>query len=192
MVYLDPMTEPYLNDISIAIRFPPTGVEDSSIRSSIWSYTIENNAFLIKIINLEPLIKPPLLLTCHATTPCSMATCHRSKNSFVLTCIISGYWMNTIQQFVLSSNKSIPRGKAETHWTQFDNAARFFSFWKLIKQPMKGNFKRYVDQTIQNVIAFLNIWKTQTGIKVIGQRKSKNLVALSNRIRCVSAFNYTV
>jgi hypothetical protein len=46
---------------------------------------------------------------------------------------------------------------AETHRTPFDNAARFFSFWKLIKQPMKGNFKRYVEKITQNVKALLNI-----------------------------------
>ena len=28
-----------------------------------------------------------------------------------------------------------------------------------IKQSMKGNFKRYVDQMTQNVITRLNIWK---------------------------------
>jgi hypothetical protein len=50
---------------------------------------------------------------------------------------------------------------------------------------MRANFKRYVDQISQNVIALLNIWKIWTRIKVIGQRKSKNRVALSNRVRCV-------
>ena len=50
--------------------------------------------------------------------------------------------------------------KAETHRTRFDNAARFFRFWKLIEQPVKGNFKRCVDPITQNVIKLLNIWKT--------------------------------
>jgi hypothetical protein len=30
---------------------------------------------------------------------------------------------------------------------------------KLIKQPMRANFKRYVDQITQNVLTLLNIWK---------------------------------
>ena len=33
----------------------------------------------------------------------------------------------------------------------------FLVFESLIKQPMKINFKRYVDQITQNVIALLNI-----------------------------------
>jgi hypothetical protein len=78
--------------------------------------------------------------------------------------------------------------KVQTHRTRFDNATRFFSFWKLIKQPKRGNFERYVDQITQNVIALLNIWKILTRIKVIGQWKSKNRVALSNRVRCVWTF----
>jgi hypothetical protein len=46
-----------------------------------------------------------------------------------------------------------------THRTRFDNATRFFSFWKLIKQPMRTNFERYVDQITQNVIPLPHIWK---------------------------------
>jgi hypothetical protein len=34
---------------------------------------------------------------------------------------------------------------------------------------MRANFETYVDQTTQNVIALLNVWKIQTRIKVIGQ-----------------------
>jgi hypothetical protein len=49
--------------------------------------------------------------------------------------------------------------KVQTHRTRFDNATQFFSFWKLIKQPMRANLKRYVDQIAQNVIMLLNIWK---------------------------------
>jgi hypothetical protein len=50
---------------------------------------------------------------------------------------------------------------------------------------MRANFKRYVDQITQNVITLLNIWEILTRIKVIVQWKSKNRVALSNRVRCV-------
>jgi hypothetical protein len=49
--------------------------------------------------------------------------------------------------------------KVQTHRTRFGNATRFFSFWKLIEQPMRANFERYVEQVTQNVIALLNIWK---------------------------------
>jgi hypothetical protein len=73
--------------------------------------------------------------------------------------------------------------KVQTHRTRFDNAKRFFSFWKLIKQPMIANFERYADQITQNVI---------TRIKVIGQWKSKNRVALSNRVRCVWTLKLSV
>jgi hypothetical protein len=55
--------------------------------------------------------------------------------------------------------KNSLRIKVQTHRTRIDNATRFFSFWKLIKQPMRANFERYVDQITQNVITLLNIWK---------------------------------
>jgi hypothetical protein len=78
--------------------------------------------------------------------------------------------------------------KVHTDRMRFDNATRFFSFWKLIKQPVRANFERYVDQITQNVITLRNICKIETRIKVIGQWKSKNRVALSNRVRCVWIF----
>jgi hypothetical protein len=53
---------------------------------------------------------------------------------------------------------------------------------------MRANFEKYVDQISQNVLTLLNIWKIQTRIKVIGQWKSKNRVALPNRVRCVWTF----
>jgi hypothetical protein len=81
------------------------------------------------------------------------------------------------------------RLKGETHQTRFDNAARFFSFLKLIKQPMKGNFKRYVDQITQNIIALLNLNITKTpGSKVSVSENRKT--AFSNRVRCVSPFKF--
>jgi hypothetical protein len=43
--------------------------------------------------------------------------------------------------------------------TRRDSTMRLFSFWKLIKQPITTNSKRYVDQITQNVITLLNIWK---------------------------------
>jgi hypothetical protein len=42
-------------------------------------------------------------------------------------------------------------------WNIIGPDTPFFSFWKLIKQPMRANFERYVDQITQNVIAPLNI-----------------------------------
>jgi hypothetical protein len=56
--------------------------------------------------------------------------------------------------------------KVQTHRTRFDNATRFFSFWKLIKQPMRAKFKRYVDQITRNVITLLNNWKFKLGSKL--------------------------
>jgi hypothetical protein len=55
---------------------------------------------------------------------------------------------------------------------------------------MRENFEKYVDQITQNVTALLNIWKIQIRIRVIGQWKSKNRVALSNRVRCVWTFSW--
>ena len=55
------------------------------------------------------------------------------------------------------------------------------------KQPMKEDFKRYVDQITQNVIALLHICH----LKNLNQDQSyrsvkiKNCAALSNRVRCV-------
>jgi hypothetical protein len=80
--------------------------------------------------------------------------------------LLSFIWRSLFWQSASRCRPKIVRSllKAETHRTRFDNAARFFSFWKLIKQPMNGNFKRYVDQITQNVIALLNIWKTRTTV----------------------------
>jgi glutathione peroxidase-family protein len=50
----------------------------------------------------------------------------------------------------------LTKGRDNRPW--FDNAARFL-IWTLIKQQMKWNFQRYVNQITQNVIALLNIWK---------------------------------
>jgi hypothetical protein len=52
----------------------------------------------------------------------------------------------------------VPCIKAETHHGRDLTTRRDFSVFEInMKQPMKGNFKRYVDQITQNVITLLNI-----------------------------------
>jgi hypothetical protein len=54
---------------------------------------------------------------------------------------------------------------------------------------MKGNFKRYVEQITQNIIALLNLNITKTpGSKVSVSENRKT--AFSNRVRCVSPFKF--
>jgi hypothetical protein len=48
------------------------------------------------------------------------------------------------KKVALEIAEKIASVEVQTQPTRFDNATRFLSFWKLIKQPMRANFKRYV------------------------------------------------
>jgi hypothetical protein len=69
--------------------------------------------------------------------------------SFVYTEIVLLQWtMITIKNDVWVHHRPLATYetwliKVQTHRTRFENTTRFFSFWKLIKQINKANFKRY-------------------------------------------------
>jgi hypothetical protein len=85
-----------------------------------------------------------------------------SNRSFLYICCM---WTNL--NLLYNSYKSLfqkPLRNLTSHavrticiWNIIGPDTPFFSFWKLIKQPMRANFERYVDQITQNVIAPLNI-----------------------------------
>ena len=53
------------------------------------------------------------------------------------------------KNFAAVESRSSHTGREST-----TRSTRFFSFLKLIEQPMKANFERYVDRITQNVITF--------------------------------------
>jgi hypothetical protein len=89
------------------------------------------------------------------------------------------YWQQrSLKCFALSRH---------TDRMRFDNATRFFSFWKLIKQPMRANFERYIEQITQILYTkYLENLHWDQSYRSVKIEKSRRV---SNRIRCVWTFN---
>jgi hypothetical protein len=94
-------------------------------------------------------ISTKTLFLCLQIPPHSLMTWSRTLVAVKFLCLLR----NKSKKLSLALVITI---KVQTHRTRFDNATRFFSFWKLIKQPMIANFERYVDQITQNVKPWAN------------------------------------